>query len=137
MEQVLDKLLDADILFGLVGGLVAIVAIVVGLSALLSTLLAHSLFPARPSIWFWSGPFVVATIGYALAWFGPGPLAGADRGRSLGFGAIRGEDGGVHYDAPRDQPWSGPADWARFPPDGGGQACAVQDIRSPRRTPGT
>jgi hypothetical protein len=52
----------------------------VGLSALLSTLLAHSLFPARPSIWFWSGPFVVAMIGYALAWFGPGPLIGGEVG---------------------------------------------------------
>ena len=31
MEQVLDKLLDAEILFWLVGGLVALVAIVVGM----------------------------------------------------------------------------------------------------------
>jgi ADP-ribose pyrophosphatase YjhB (NUDIX family) len=49
-----------------------------------------------------------------VGWFAedalPEPLAGADQWRSLAFGAIRGEDRGVHYDAPRDQPWSGPAD---------------------------
>ena len=53
------------------------------IASLLSTLLAHSLFPARPSIWFWSGPFVVALIGYAIAWFGPGPLIGGDVGGFL------------------------------------------------------
>ena len=49
-----------------------------------------------------------------VGWFAedalPEPLAGADQWRSLAFGAIRGEDRGVHYDAPRDQPWSGHAD---------------------------
>lgn len=55
----------------------------VALSSLLSTLLAHSLFPARPSIWFWSGPFLVAMIGYAFAWFGPGPLVGGQVGGML------------------------------------------------------
>ena len=49
-----------------------------------------------------------------VGWFAedalPEPLAGADQWRPLAFGAIRGEDRGVHYDAPRDQPWSGPAD---------------------------
>jgi hypothetical protein len=53
------------------------------ISAFLSTLLAHSLFPARPSIWFWSGPFVVAMIGYCFAWFGPGPLIGGEVGGFL------------------------------------------------------
>lgn len=53
------------------------------ISALLSTLLAHSLFPARPSIWFWFGPFVVAMIGYVIAWFGPGPLIGGQVGGLL------------------------------------------------------
>jgi hypothetical protein len=53
------------------------------LSALLATLLAHSLFPARPSIWFWSGPFMVAMIGYIIAWFGPGPLVGGQVGGFL------------------------------------------------------
>jgi hypothetical protein len=55
----------------------------VGISAMISTLLAHSLFPARPSIWFWSGPFVVAMIGYVIAWFGPGPLVGGQVGGFL------------------------------------------------------
>ena len=49
-----------------------------------------------------------------VGWFAedalPEPLAGADQWRPLAFAAIRGEDVGVHYDAPRDQPWSGPAD---------------------------
>ena len=53
------------------------------ISSLLATLLAHSLFPARPSIWFWSGPFVVALIGYVVAWFGPGPLIGGEVGGYL------------------------------------------------------
>lgn len=53
------------------------------ISSLLATLLAHSLFPARPSIWFWSGPFVVALIGYAIAYFGPGPLIGGEVGGFL------------------------------------------------------
>jgi len=53
------------------------------ISSFLSTLLAHSLFPARPSIWFWSGPFVVALIGYVIAWFGPGPLIGGEVGGFL------------------------------------------------------
>ena len=55
----------------------------VAIAALLSTLLAHSLFPARPSIWYWSGPFVVAMIGYVTAWFGPGPLVGGEVGGLL------------------------------------------------------
>ena len=55
----------------------------VGLSSLLATLLAHSLFPARPSIWFWSGPFVVAMIGYGFAWAGPGILVGGEVGGML------------------------------------------------------
>jgi hypothetical protein len=52
----------------------------VGIASLLSTLLAHSLFPARPSIWFWAGPFVVAMIGYTFAWFGGPPGAGGEVG---------------------------------------------------------
>ena len=55
----------------------------IAISAFLSALLAHSLFPARPSIWFWSGPFVVALIGYVIAWFGPGPLIGGEVGGFL------------------------------------------------------
>ncbi|MEA2711777.1 MAG: hypothetical protein QOF78_4378 [Phycisphaerales bacterium] len=55
----------------------------IAIAALLSTLLAHSLFPARPSIWFWSGPFVVALIGYVFAWSGGGPLVGGDVGGML------------------------------------------------------
>jgi hypothetical protein len=38
----------------------------------IAALAAHSLFPARPSIWFWSAPLVVALIGYTLAYAGGG-----------------------------------------------------------------
>src|SRR5206468_7294590 len=50
----------------------------VGISSLLSALAAHSLFPARPSIWFWTAPFVVGSIGYMLAWFGRTILPNGD-----------------------------------------------------------
>lgn len=42
----------------------------VGLSAFLGTLAAHSLFPARPSLWYWIGPLVVGVVGYMLAYSG-------------------------------------------------------------------
>jgi len=48
----------------------------VALASLLSALASHSLFPARPSIWFWTAPFIVGVIGYVLAWFGGPPLPG-------------------------------------------------------------
>ncbi len=42
----------------------------VGLSAFLATLAAHSLFPTRPSMWYWLGPLIVGVVGYALAFGG-------------------------------------------------------------------
>lgn len=42
----------------------------VGLSAFLGTLAAHSLFPTRPSLWYWTGPLVVGVVGYMLAYSG-------------------------------------------------------------------
>jgi hypothetical protein len=48
----------------------------VGISSFLAALAAHSLFPARPSAWFWSAPLIVGGIGYTLAWFGGAPGAG-------------------------------------------------------------
>ena len=46
-----------------------------------------------------------------VGWFAesamPDPLAGADQWRRHAFAAIRGEDVGVLYDAPRDEPWAG------------------------------
>jgi ADP-ribose pyrophosphatase YjhB (NUDIX family) len=46
-----------------------------------------------------------------VGWFAeadlPQPLAGADQWRRHAFAAIRGDDVGVLYDLPRDEPWSG------------------------------
>ncbi len=44
----------------------------VGLSAFLATLGAHSIFPSRPSTWFWFGPLFLGLIGYTFAYFGDG-----------------------------------------------------------------
>src|SRR4051812_19575285 len=41
-------------------------------AAPIAALAAHSLFPARPSIWFWTAPMLVGLIGYSLALFGGG-----------------------------------------------------------------
>ena len=48
----------------------------VAISSFLSALAAHSLFPARPSIWFWAAPIIVGALGYTLAWFGGPPGVG-------------------------------------------------------------
>lgn len=40
----------------------------VGLAAFFGTLAAHSLFPVRPSLWYWTGPLVVGVVGYLLAY---------------------------------------------------------------------
>jgi hypothetical protein len=40
------------------------------ISSYLGTLAAHSLFPARPSLWYWGGPLIVGVVGYALAFSG-------------------------------------------------------------------
>ena len=42
----------------------------VGVSAFLATLAAHSLFPTRPSMWYWIGPLIVGVVGYLLAFSG-------------------------------------------------------------------
>jgi len=62
----------------------------VGISSFLAALAAHSVFPTRPSAWYWAAPLVVAVIGYALAWSGwnhlPGGVVGgyaAPLGRPL------------------------------------------------------
>ncbi len=48
----------------------------VALAAGLAALGAHSLFPARPSAWFWVTPLIVGTIGYLFAWAGGNNLPG-------------------------------------------------------------
>jgi hypothetical protein len=40
----------------------------IGLASFLGTVVAHSIYPVRPSAWFWVGPFVVGAAGYAWAW---------------------------------------------------------------------
>jgi len=44
----------------------------VGISAFLATLGAHSVFPTRPSAWFWCGPLVAGLMGYLFAYWGDG-----------------------------------------------------------------
>ena len=41
----------------------------VGISAFLATAASHSLFPVRPSIWYWIGPLMVGVFGYGAAYF--------------------------------------------------------------------
>lgn len=43
----------------------------VAISALVGAVIAHTLFPVRPSVWFWCGPLVVAGVGYVVAFFWP------------------------------------------------------------------
>ncbi|HEX8522492.1 MAG TPA: hypothetical protein VF669_09575 [Tepidisphaeraceae bacterium] len=50
----------------------------VGLSAFLATLAAHSIFPSRPSFWFWLAPLVTGLLGYICAYFGDGPWTTGD-----------------------------------------------------------
>jgi hypothetical protein len=52
----------------------------IAIASFLATLAAHSLFPARPSIWFWSAPFVVAAVGYVCAMVGGPVLPGGQVG---------------------------------------------------------
>lgn len=40
----------------------------VGVASFLGTIAAHTMFPVRPSIWFWAGPFVVGAAGYIWAY---------------------------------------------------------------------
>jgi len=39
----------------------------VAIASFFGTLAAHSLFPARPSMWYWIGPLIVGVVGYAMA----------------------------------------------------------------------
>jgi hypothetical protein len=55
----------------------------VAISSSLAAFAAHSLFPARPSAWFWSAPLIVGGLGYTLAWFGGPPGAGGTIGGLL------------------------------------------------------
>jgi hypothetical protein len=55
----------------------------VAIASSVSALAAHSLFPARPSIWFWTAPFIVGVIGYVVAWFGGPPGVGGEVGGML------------------------------------------------------
>lgn len=52
----------------------------VALSAYLAALAAHSLFPSRPSYWYWMTPLIVGVIGYVLAYMGGNNLAAGDVG---------------------------------------------------------
>jgi hypothetical protein len=52
-------------------------------SSMLATMGSHSLFPARPSIWFWTAPLIVGVIGYAFAWAGGPAGVGGDVGGML------------------------------------------------------
>jgi hypothetical protein len=43
----------------------------VALSGLIGATIAHTLFPVRPSVWFWTGPLLIAAVGYLFAFFWP------------------------------------------------------------------
>lgn len=40
----------------------------IGIASFLGAVVAHSIYPVRPSAWFWVGPFAVGAAGYAWAW---------------------------------------------------------------------
>jgi hypothetical protein len=44
----------------------------VAIASWLGAVIAHSIYPVRPSTWFWVGPFIVGVIGYLWAWMQPG-----------------------------------------------------------------
>ncbi|HEY1686215.1 MAG TPA: hypothetical protein VGG19_15725 [Tepidisphaeraceae bacterium] len=44
----------------------------VSFASFLATIAAHSIYPVRPSYWFWSGSFIVGAIGYLWAYAQPG-----------------------------------------------------------------
>jgi hypothetical protein len=46
------------------------VIVSVAIAAYLGTLVAHALFPTRPSVWYWGGPLVVGVAGYLMAYVG-------------------------------------------------------------------
>ena len=52
----------------------------VALSAFLAAWGTHSLFPVRPSVWFWSAPLIVGVLGYILAAMGGNNLPGGEVG---------------------------------------------------------
>lgn len=37
------------------------------IAGFVASLVAHHLFPVRPSVWYWTGPLIVAVVGYLLA----------------------------------------------------------------------
>ena len=53
------------------------------ISSCVATLASHSLFPSRPSIWFWTAPIIVGAIGYFVAWMGGQILVGGGVGGML------------------------------------------------------
>jgi hypothetical protein len=55
----------------------------IAIASTVAAIAAHSLFPARPSIWFWSAPFIVAIIGYVLALVGGAPKVGGMPGGAI------------------------------------------------------
>ncbi len=48
----------------------------VAISSCLAAMAAHSLFPSRPSTWYWTTPLIVGVVGYLLAWSGGNMLPG-------------------------------------------------------------
>jgi hypothetical protein len=46
------------------------VIVSVAVAAYLGTLVAHGLFPTRPSVWYWGGPLVVGVAGYLMGYVG-------------------------------------------------------------------
>jgi hypothetical protein len=76
------------------------VLMAVGVSAFVGALAVYSVFPVRPSIWFWIGPLFVGAAGYLFAYYNPDGLT---------LGETRGMLGALARPLPLDYASLGPA----------------------------
>ncbi len=74
----------------------------VGVASIAGALVAYVAFPARPSIWFWTGPLIVGMIGYLIA------ALGHDNGIAIGF-PYQGTFSALARPLPIDYASTGPA----------------------------
>jgi hypothetical protein len=72
----------------------------VALAGLIGATIAHTLFPVRPSIWFWTGPLLVAALGYIVAYLWP---------QGWQIGVVQGQFAALARPLPLDYASAGPA----------------------------
>jgi hypothetical protein len=60
----------------------------VALASFLATLLAYSVSPVRPSVWYWAGPLVTGAFGYVAAYFAWRTATPVDWKTGLGGGYL-------------------------------------------------